>query len=139
MLFDSGPIYPNGALTMLTWTKLVVCEDMQLFATTLFQRLGISARYYYICLAILVVVLIFAIVKAHGVWEEINDVEEPDSPEDLLEAFEEAHATGELDDEEYERVKSMLATQPGGKGPDLSQPTPLEDAPGARENPTRPE
>ena len=41
-------------------------------------------------------------------WEEIHDVEEPDSPTDLLESFEEAHAAGELDDEEFERVRRRL-------------------------------
>ena len=45
-------------------------------------------------------------------WEEIHDVEEPDSPDDLLETFEEAHAAGELDDEEFARVRRRLASPP---------------------------
>ena len=40
-------------------------------------------------------------------WEDIHDVEEPDSPADLLATFEEAHAAGEMDDEEFERSTSL--------------------------------
>ena len=72
------------------------------------QGLSFSA-WYYVGLGILVVLMLIALVKAYQVWEEIHDVEEPDSPIDLLEAFEEAHAAGELDDEEFERVRRRLA------------------------------
>ena len=64
---------------------------------------------YYVGLAILLVLMVLALVQAYRMWEEIHDVEEPDSPTDLLEAFEEAHAAGELDDEEFERVRRRLA------------------------------
>jgi uncharacterized membrane protein len=77
----------------------------------------VSARQYYVGLAILTVLLVVALVKAYRMWEEIHDVEEPDSPIDLLETFEEAHAAGELDDEEFERVRRRLAAsrdQPAG-------------------------
>jgi hypothetical protein len=63
---------------------------------------------YYLGLAILVVLLVVALVKAYQMWEEIHDVPEPDSPTDLLASFEEAHAAGELDDLEFERVKRRL-------------------------------
>lgn len=56
---------------------------------------------YYVGLAILLVLMVLASVQAYKMWEEIHDVEEPDSPAELLEAFEEAHALGELDDEEF--------------------------------------
>jgi hypothetical protein len=63
---------------------------------------------YYLGLAILIVLLLVALVKAYQMWEEIHDVPEPDSPTDLLTSFEEAHAAGELDDLEFERVRRRL-------------------------------
>jgi hypothetical protein len=47
---------------------------------------------YYLGLGILLVLMVVALVKAYQMWEELHDVEEPDSPIDLLESFEEAHA-----------------------------------------------
>jgi uncharacterized membrane protein len=73
------------------------------------RGLAVSPTYYYVGLGLLVVLLVVALIKAYRVWEEIHDVEEPDSPADLLESFEEAHAAGELDDEEFERVRRRLA------------------------------
>jgi hypothetical protein len=64
---------------------------------------------YYLGLGILLVLMVVALVKAYQMWEELHDVEEPDSPIDLLESFEEAHAAGELDDEELARVRQRLA------------------------------
>ncbi len=70
------------------------------------MRWGDRAMGYYIGLAILVGArCFFAFVKGYRTWEEINEVEDPDRPEDLLETFEEAHAAGDLDDEEFERVR----------------------------------
>jgi hypothetical protein len=77
----------------------------------------VSPVYYYAGLAILVVLMLIAFLKAYRMWEEIHDVEEPDSPTDLLEAFEEAHAAGELDDEEFERVRRRLTGPPADLGP----------------------
>jgi uncharacterized membrane protein len=73
-------------------------------------QIGDIGPSYYVGLAILVVLVVVALVKAFQMWEEIHDVEEPDSPTDLLESFEEAHAAGELDDEEFERVRRRLAS-----------------------------
>jgi hypothetical protein len=73
---------------------------------------AVSPWQYYAGLTILTVLLVVALVKAYRMWEEIHDVEEPDSPTDLLETFEEAHAAGELDDEEFERVRRRLAHAP---------------------------
>ena len=64
---------------------------------------------YYLGLGILLVLMVVAVVKAYQMWEELHDVEEPDSPIDLLESFEQAHAAGELDDEEFARVRERLA------------------------------
>jgi hypothetical protein len=70
---------------------------------------------YYLGLGILAVLMVVAVVKAYQMWEEIHEVDEPDSPTDLLESFEEAHAAGELDDEEFERVRRRLAGPPAGQ------------------------
>ncbi len=78
------------------------------FAAALFPGLKFSPPYY-LGLGILLVLMVVALVKAYRMWEELQDVEEPDSPADLLESFEEAHAAGELDDEEFERVRRRLA------------------------------
>ena len=68
------------------------------------RRAGPDFKPTYIGVAFLAVLLIFCLVKAYRVWEEIHDVEEPSSPDDLLESFEQAHLAGELDDDEFERV-----------------------------------
>lgn len=68
-----------------------------------------SGPYYYVGLALLVIILFVALIAAYRVWEEINDVEEPDSPVDLLESFKQAHAEGELDDQELDRVRRLLS------------------------------
>jgi len=75
-------------------------------------RPGQSNQPTYIGLALLAVLLVVAMVKAYRVWGEIHDVEEPDSPGDLLASFEQAHAAGELDDEEFERVQERLKHSP---------------------------
>jgi uncharacterized membrane protein len=85
------------------------------------RGVSVSPTYYYVGLGLLAVLMVFALVKAYRVWEEIHDVEEPDSPADLLESFEEAHAAGELDDEEFERVRRQL-TDPARRGD--GSPTP---------------
>ena len=46
----------------------------------------------YIPLALLIVLLAALLIKAVRVWHEIHDVEEPDTPSDLLASFEQAHA-----------------------------------------------
>lgn len=71
---------------------------------------------YYIGLTILIVIMIGVLVAAYRTWEEINDVEEPDSPADLLESFEHAHQEGELDAQELERVRRLLSAGDGGDG-----------------------
>jgi hypothetical protein len=63
----------------------------------------------YIPLALLVVLLAASLIKAVRLWGEIHDVEEPDTPSDLLASFQQAHAEGELDDAEFARVTEKLA------------------------------
>ena len=81
-------------------------------------------RSYYIGLALLLVAVVYAVVKARGVWAEINEEIEPDQPQDLLRSFEEAHAAGEIDDQELARVKARLAG-----GPTEGQPPPVPESP----------
>ncbi len=63
----------------------------------------------YVPLGLLAVLLAASLIKAVRVWGEIHDVEEPDTPSDLLAAFEQAHAEGDLDDVEMARVREQLA------------------------------
>jgi hypothetical protein len=86
---------------------------------------SVSAWQYYVGLLILAVFLAVAAVKSYQMWEELHDVEEPDSPSDLLETFEEAHAAGEIDDEELERVRHRLQSAPSQSGA-IVAPTPPE-------------
>jgi hypothetical protein len=88
---------------------------VQLFGFLAFlplRGLNVSPIYYYVGLGLLFVALLFAVVKAYRVWEEIHDVEDPDSPADLLDAFKDAHAAGELDDAEFARVRERLSSPP---------------------------
>ena len=77
----------------------------------------------YIPLGLLTVLLLASLLKAVRVWEEIHDVEEPDSPSDLLTSFIQAHAAGELDDAELRESARGWAESP---------PTAGKAEPGAR-------
>jgi len=92
-------------------------------------RPGQSNQPTYIGLALLALLLVVLLVKAYRVWGEIHDVEEPDSPGDLLASFERAHAAGELDDTEFERVRAHLAHSPTFGVPTSSSPPPGEPTP----------
>ncbi|HEX3450448.1 MAG TPA: hypothetical protein VHS97_19490, partial [Isosphaeraceae bacterium] len=67
-------------------------------------------------------------IKAYRMWEELHDVAEPDLPADLLETFKEAHAAGELDDQEFERVRQRLAGPAAGGAPAMPEIRPKPDA-----------
>jgi hypothetical protein len=86
----------------------------------------------YVPLGVLVVLLAASLLKAVRVWEEIHDVEEPDTPGDLLASFEQAHAAGELDDAEFARVREQLGAAayapPTGKS-GLQQDEGIHDQP----------
>jgi hypothetical protein len=85
-----------------------------------------GTRAYWIGLGLLVIVLILVVCKAYREWQEIHDVEEPDSPDDLLQSFREAHALGELDDDEMRRVEQRLSN---GLAPLPSLAKPAKGAP----------
>jgi hypothetical protein len=78
----------------------------------------VGSRGYWIGVGLLVVVLLVGLYKGYREWQEIHDVEEPDSPEDLLRSFREAHALGELDDDEMRRVEERLSIPSASGGPD---------------------
>lgn len=71
-----------------------------------------QGTWYYVGLGVVIFVLAITLVVAYRTWSEIRDVEEPDTPADILASFEQAHAEGDLDDRELERVRRLLA---GGK------------------------
>lgn len=64
---------------------------------------------YYAGLAVVVGVTMLAIVVFYREWQEMHDVEEPDGPQDILDSFVQAHAQGNLDAGELERVRRLLA------------------------------
>ncbi len=92
---------------------------------------------YYIGLTVLVIIMIGVLIAAYRTWEEIHDVEDPDSPADLLESFEQAHKEGEIDEKELERVRSLLSPGGPGDGRPVGATRPPEPA-GAGEGPIPP-
>lgn len=73
------------------------------------------AAWYYLGLLAMVLLLAIASYWAYKVWSDVHIAEEPTTPDELMEAFEEARAAGELDDEEYARVRERI--QGPGTGP----------------------
>ena len=59
-------------------------------------------------LALFIVLLAVLLTKAVRVWQEIHEVEDPTTKGELLSALEEAHAAGELDDDEIAKVRQQL-------------------------------
>jgi len=89
----------------------------------------------YIGLGLLAALLLVILIKAYRVWEEIHDVDEPPSPAELLASFEQAHAAGEMDDQELERVRERLRRsstleEPASSSPSAGGATPPPAAPG---------
>ncbi|HMF37932.1 MAG TPA: hypothetical protein VKF17_14900, partial [Isosphaeraceae bacterium] len=66
------------------------------------------AAWYNIGLAVVLVALAIAGVIAYRVWHEVNEEIEPATPEELLACFEQARSEGELDDDEYARVRREI-------------------------------
>ncbi len=67
-------------------------------------------------LAVLVAIMIGVAHRVLSDLGEIHDVEEPDSPAELLESFEQAHEDGEIDERELERVRRLLSAGGGAGG-----------------------
>jgi hypothetical protein len=68
---------------------------------------------YYVGLAVIVVILVGTLIAFYRTWVEIHEDDEPDSPQDLMESFREAHAAGQIDDGELERVRRLLLSGEG--------------------------
>ncbi len=64
--------------------------------------------YYYLGLAALVIAMIWGGVIAYRSWEEAHEELDPATPEELLDAFRQARREGELDAEEFDRVREKL-------------------------------
>lgn len=64
---------------------------------------------YYVGLAVVVAIVIGTLAAFFRIWMEIHEDEEPDTPEELLESFQEAHAAGEIDERELARVREVLS------------------------------
>jgi uncharacterized membrane protein len=103
--------------------------EIGLFGAAPVRGLQVSSQYYYVGLAILVLLMLLALVKAYREWQDFHDVDEPASPADLLESFEQAHAAGELDDEEFERVRQRLSGMGKDKDAPSANPAPDERSP----------
>jgi uncharacterized membrane protein len=63
---------------------------------------------YYLGLGILVIMMIWGAILARRSWEEATEDLEPATPDELLDAFKQARAEGEIDDEEYARVRRRI-------------------------------
>ncbi|AMV39533.1 hypothetical protein [Planctomyces sp. SH-PL62] len=63
---------------------------------------------YYGGLAALVVAMIWAGVLAYRSWQEAHEEIDPATPEELLDAFRQAWMEGELDEQEFNRVRKQL-------------------------------
>jgi hypothetical protein len=70
----------------------------------------------YVPLVLLAVLLAVLLTKAVRTWQEIHEVEEPATPDELLASLEDAHEAGELDDEEIAKVRQQLGSWQTGPG-----------------------
>ena len=68
----------------------------------------VSPLYYYLGLAVLVVAMIWGGVLAYQSWREAHEELDPATPEELLDAFQQARIEGELDEEEFAKVQERL-------------------------------
>src|SRR4051812_42997951 len=66
------------------------------------------AAWYNIGLATILVVGTIVFVWAYRVWSEVNEKDDPATTEELMDALEEARAAGELNEEEYARVRERV-------------------------------
>lgn len=67
-----------------------------------------SPLYYYVGLAALVGAMIWAGILAYTSWREAHEELDPASPAELLDAFERARAQGDLNEEEFARVRRRI-------------------------------
>lgn len=83
------------------------------------------AAWYNIGLVVVLVALGIAGVMAYKVWHEVNEEIEPATPEELLASFEQARSAGDLDDDEYARVRREI--EKSAPRPPASKPARRDD------------
>jgi uncharacterized membrane protein len=82
----------------------------------------ISARAWYnIGLAVVFLVLALACYWAYQMWMEVNEEVDPATADELMASFDQARAAGDLDDEEYAKVRKRIE-QTGSPGPRTGSP-----------------
>lgn len=69
---------------------------------------GPTPLYYYVGLVALIGAMIWAGILAYSSWREAHEELDPASPAELLDAFERARAQGELNEEEFARVRRRI-------------------------------
>lgn len=75
---------------------------------------------------VLVVALVIAVIVAWKNWEEAHEEVKSESPEEILSSLEDAHAAGEIDDQEMDRVRARLAGPGlGERGKNPEDPNPI--------------
>ena len=118
---DRAGSLEGGAVVLARGCALARCRDRvaagQVRVVDLLPGAGVrlvaalsDATWYNIGLAVVVVALVFAGVLAYRVYREVNEDVEPATPEELLASFEQARSEGELDEEEYQRVRRQFET-----------------------------
>jgi predicted negative regulator of RcsB-dependent stress response len=82
---------------------------------------AISAQTWYnIGLVVVLFVLAVACYWAYQVWQEVHEDEAPASAEELLATFDSARDAGELDEEEYAKVRKRI--EETGSAPPANSP-----------------
>jgi hypothetical protein len=77
---------------------------------------AISARAWYnIGLAVVLLSMAVAFYWAYQMWTEVNEEVDPATAEELMASFDQARAAGELEDEEYAKVRKRIE-QTGSAG-----------------------
>ena len=74
------------------------------------QQTAANPSYYYAGLAALVVAMGVGAVWAYRSWEEAHEEIAPATRDELMEAFQQARLEGELDDQEFARIRSRIET-----------------------------
>ena len=64
--------------------------------------------WYNLGLAVVLVAVVVAAILGYRAWQEAHEDVEPATSEELLAAFDEARASGDLDKEEYERIRERI-------------------------------
>ena len=105
----------SGRLRLLDWEmrcgsakpRVMVMSQTLQSAKVLVAALS-PETWYNIGLAVVLVAVVVAAILGYRVWEEAHEDVEPATPEELLASFEEARLRGELDEEEFAKVRERI-------------------------------